>query len=94
MGQYSVGANNHTATLLPNGKVLAIAGLDDTQVNSFYYLANVELYDPTTNSWTMTASLVNKRAYHAATLLSNGKVLVLGGEGSSGVESSAELYAM
>jgi hypothetical protein len=36
----------HTATMLPNGKVLLAGG---------YNLATAELYDPMTGTWTNTA---------------------------------------
>src|SRR4051794_27938038 len=55
---------DHTATLLPNGKVL-VAGGD----NNGLYLASAELYDPATRTWTATDSLATARAYHTATLL-------------------------
>jgi len=77
----------HTATLLPNGKVLVAAGED----SSFNFLASAELYDPATGSWTATGSLATPRANHTATLLPNGKVLAAGGADIS-VLGSAELY--
>src|SRR5438094_7185412 len=43
-------------------------------------------------SWVTTGNLVTARYNHTATLLSSGKVLVAGGQGSSGYLSSAELY--
>ena len=44
-------------------------------------------------SWIPTGNLGTARAFHTATLLTNGKVLVAGGIGSSvTVLSSAELY--
>jgi N-acetylneuraminic acid mutarotase len=64
----------HTATLLPNGKVLVVGGLADTSS-----ITNTELYDPALNTWTVAAPLRNARAFHTATLLENGKVLVVGG---------------
>jgi hypothetical protein len=80
----------HTATLLPNGKLLVAAG-DRANDN---YLASAELYDPATEAWTLTGSLGIARRTHTATLLPNGKVLVAGGETnlSFGATSSAELY--
>jgi MYXO-CTERM domain-containing protein len=82
----SRGRNRHTATLLPNGKVLVAGGSGSTGP-----LGNAELYDPATNTWTSTASLAQARNFHTATLLPNGKVLVAGGYGS-GPLTSAELY--
>ena len=79
-----------TTTLLPNGKVLAVGGIDD-RTNS---LTNAELYDPATGMWTATGALHTGRYFHTATLLPSGKVLVAGGGRSSGsdVLSSAEVY--
>ena len=65
----------HTATLLPNGKVL-VAGGDNC---GDLALASAELYDPASGTWTATGSLVTARAFHTATLLPNGKVLAAGG---------------
>ena len=72
-------AADHTATLLPNGKVLVAGGcimaVDD--------LSSAELYDPATGTWTATGSLGTARYGHTATLLPNGKVLVAGGDNGS-----------
>ncbi len=54
--------------------------------------ASAELYDPASGTWTATGSLGTARDYHTATLLPNGKVLVAGGFGNSGILASAELY--
>ena len=59
----------HTATLLPNGKVLVAGG-------SPY--AGAELYDPASGTWTATGSLNKGYSYDTATLLPNGMVLVTG----------------
>src|SRR6266480_6569817 len=74
----------HTATLLPNGKVL-VAGGDNGSA-----LSSAELYDPVSGTWTATGSLGTARKNHTATLLASGKVLVAGGEGYSGYLSSTE----
>src|SRR6266478_5596840 len=77
----------HTATLLPNGKVLVAGG--GTGVSE---LSSAELYDPASGSWSPTGSLTTARNDHTATLLPSGKVLVAGGDSSSGYLTSAELY--
>jgi len=50
-GSMSVARALHTATLLPNGKVLVAGGEDSNQTP----LASAELYDPGTGTWTTTA---------------------------------------
>ena len=45
------------------------------------FLSTCELYDPATNSWNVTGSLVSARYGHSAVLLQNGKVWVAGGYG-------------
>jgi N-acetylneuraminic acid mutarotase len=74
----------HTATLLPNGKMLVAGGdADGLPSNS------AELYDPATGLWSSTGSLGTARSSHTATLLPNGKVLVAGGKGNRSVELSS-----
>jgi hypothetical protein len=77
----------HTATLLPNGKVLVAGGTGTAGI-----LQSAELYDPVSGTWTYTCHLNDPRQYHTASLLPNGTVLVAGGSGTAGALSSAELY--
>jgi len=77
----------HSATLLPNGKVLVTGGIFSPEIQEFTL---VELYDPATGAWSRTAPTAAQRAAHTATLLPNGKVLVVGGNPWS--QTSAELY--
>ncbi len=80
----------HTATLLPNGKVL-IAGGGDPSLGDISF-SSAELYDPVTGTFSPTGSLGGARVYHTATLLPNGRVLIAGGyDGTSNI-SSAEVY--
>ena len=55
------GRSLHTATLLPNGKVLVTGGL----VNSVTITASAELYDPATGVWSSTGSLAEARSVTA-----------------------------
>jgi N-acetylneuraminic acid mutarotase len=90
-GSLGAARSNHTATLLPNGKVLVAGGFQGDLDNGVE-LANAELYDPASGTWTATGSLGAARSAQTATLLPNGKVLVAGGFGNSGALASAELY--
>jgi hypothetical protein len=87
-GSLTTARGDHTATLLPNGKVLVAGGFG----GGIGYLSSAELYDPASGTWTATGSMGTGREDHTATLLPNGKVLVAGGNNSSGSLSSAELY--
>ena len=79
----------HTATLLTNGQILVVGGIDSTNT----LLASAELYDPGTGVWTPTGSLHTARYEDTATLLSNGEVLVAGGQDTNEhALSSAEVY--
>src|SRR6266853_1898148 len=88
-GSLATAREHHTATLLPNGKVLVAGGSENAGA-----LASAELYDPATGTWMTTGSLNDQRTSYTATLLPNGKVLVVGGYGRGifGVWASAELY--
>src|SRR5262245_48473867 len=84
---------DHTATLLPNGQVLLAAGSTGRSINEAV-TQTAELFDPATNRFTATGNLAAPRHKHAAALLRDGKVLVIGGADSRlrGFYNSAELY--
>jgi hypothetical protein len=67
----------HSATLLPDGEVLVAGG--STSAKGSAPTAKAELYNPTTGEWTTTGSMRYNRERHGAALLTNGQVLVAGG---------------
>src|SRR5438067_42723 len=95
-GSLAVARDSHTATLLPNGKVLIAGGFRiDPVSHDLVYLTSAELYDPATGTFSATGNLATGRAGHTATLLPNGKVLITGGANfnvATGYVRSAELY--
>jgi N-acetylneuraminic acid mutarotase len=82
----------HTATLLPNGKVLVVGGVSEAANGDYYAAASAEVYDPATGTWSATGSMSTSRSSHTATLLPDGKVLVVGGFSDSSIVASAEVY--
>jgi hypothetical protein len=81
----------HTATLFSDGRVLMTTGTNNWQGTG--YQSSAELYDPTTGTFSPTGSMATAPAAQTATLLSDGRVLVAGGnEVTSRSLASAELY--
>ena len=93
-GSFSTGRSAHTAVLLNNGKVLIAAGSIPGSGDTFG-TASSEIYDPSTGTWSSTGSLLTARMHQSGVLLSDGRVLVAGGQ-PAGVTfdnfSSAEVY--
>ena len=56
-------------------------------------LGSAEVYDPSSGTWSPVEGMSEKRSYHAAVLLVDGRVLVIGGagEGQSTLDST-ELF--
>jgi hypothetical protein len=80
--------SGHTATLLPDGKVLIAGGMRRNR--DFYKSA--ELYDPATGKFQPTGEMSLGRVGQIAVLLPSGKVLIAGGWVGGGGTDSAELY--
>ncbi len=74
----------HGASLLGNGRVLITGGssaLDLTNPLSLFtgILASTELFDPATNTFLAGPNMLEARAMHSSTTLTNGNVLIAGG---------------
>jgi hypothetical protein len=84
----------HSATLLPNGKVLITGGFKKgPDTYSQLYSATTEIFDPATYRFTYSGSLHIARCGQTATLLQGGKeVLITGGNNDRPRLASAELY--
>ena len=95
-GNMATARYGHTATLLPNGKVLIAGGVRSFDPSQSFVLASAEVYEPSTGTFTATGYMTTPRRRHTATLLPNGKVLIVGGEtcdsSSRCFLASAELY--
>ena len=91
-GTMTTPREEHTATLLPNRKVL-IAGGRFRKASILSALSSAEIYDPATGTFSPAGNMTTARAFHTATLLSDGRVLIVGGIGD-GFRSlkSAEVY--
>ena len=84
----------HTATRLADGRVLIAGGLGTTQTaaagsGANPALAESELFDPGSGTFTATGDLGIGRLGHTATLLSDGRVLIAGGVDKFDVTSSS-----
>ncbi len=72
----SDGCMDHTATLLPDGRVLIAGGWCS---DKHCTLASVDLFDPKTDRFSPAAPLPISRHEQAALLLPDGRVLIAGG---------------
>lgn len=79
-GSMSVGREQQTATLLPDGDVLVAGGLNQGGTSGITRTySSAELYNPILGTWSATGSMNEARAGQTATLLNGGWVLVTGG---------------
>jgi hypothetical protein len=84
----------HTMSVLEDGTVLVTGGDSAPFGQPPVILSSAEIYDPRTERWTPApAQLLHKRAGHTATVLKDGRVLVVGGLDQQGNPiGSAEIF--
>ena len=81
-----------TMTLLANGQVLVAGGCCNPSTGVGNNPIG-DLYNPATGTWTTTGPMQSPRSGHVAAFLSNGQVLVAGGDDNQGHQNTtAELY--
>jgi hypothetical protein len=99
-GQFSAGPAMavaraaHTATPLFDGRVAIVGGGNGSYPN-MNVIRTVELYDPSTNRFTVAGELGVARQKHATALLDNDRILVVGGSDNRdwrGRYASAEIF--
>jgi hypothetical protein len=84
----SAGRSEQISMMLGNNRVLVAGGT----TNGTLPVKTAELYNPDTNTWSATGSMVVTRRGHTATLLLDGKVLVTGGFDGTVESPTAEIY--
>jgi N-acetylneuraminic acid mutarotase len=100
-GSMHTARSGHVALQLPNGKVLVVGGRNENDTLS-QPLASAEVYDPATGAWAAVHDMLEVAIVQTATLLADGRVLVLGGtykpptsefvSPHEGIAATAELY--
>src|SRR5437764_1806664 len=73
----------HTAVLLPDGRVFVAGGRDRS---------STEIFDPNALSWSPGPMMSQPRANHTSTLLRDGRVLICGGEEAGSSTTSTEIF--
>jgi WD40 repeat protein len=78
----------HTASRLPDGRILITGGWNGAEA-----LSTAEIYNPAAGTFSATGSMSTGRANHRARVLFDGRILVAGGFDSKGAAiASAEIY--
>lgn len=81
-----------TTTLLLDGRVLVVGGYGGPFQYASSAIASAEVWDPETSTFRQTGSMTAARVGHTATVLPDGRVLVVGGAGPEGGVAQAELW--
>lgn len=79
----------HSATVLSDGRVAVCGGAQGT-LTTPVSISNVELFDPSNNSWSIAPNLTGPRASHVATEMADGTLVLFGGQGATSSVATIE----
>ena len=93
-GDMVVARRGHSATRLADGRVLIVGGVTCCLATGDFLTSTAEIYDPSTGGFHATGSLATARAFQAAALLPDGRVLITGGviDINAATTASTEIY--
>lgn len=94
-GDVLTARQGHTATTLNDGRVLIVGGDEPDTAGVLTTTNDFELYDPQTQTFVTGGLLTQARSTHTATLLNDGRVLIVGGypvNGPSTASATAEIF--
>ncbi len=85
--------SGHSASLMRDGRVVVVGGSDLGASNVLGPETSAEIYDPVADEWTLVTGDLRPRRGHASVTLSDGRVVVVGGEDLVGLSIAAvEVY--
>jgi hypothetical protein len=79
----------HTATVLPDGRVVVAGGSQGT-LSATSPIANVDVFQPATNTWSAAPALLAPRGGHCANLLPDGTLVLFGGQDATATVNTIE----
>lgn len=79
----------HSATRLADGRVVVAGGAQGTLLAPVS-IANVDIFNPATNSWSASTALLQPRASHVAQVLPDGMLVLFGGQGAAATLTDVE----
>ena len=83
---------DHAATVLSDGRVLITGGKGIVKYPRGSLTDTAEIFNPELGDWMLTTAMPLAREFHVSVTLSDGRVLVTGGRGSTSFPLSGALY--